>query len=123
MAERFGPATLRESGLITLCSLIFLLLHQALISLDAIVRSVGRVLVTRKKMLEWESAAEAEAAVRSKSTVDVYLEWTPLVALGLAAGIWLLRPSALPAAAPLLALWILSRPFSSWLNRRPRPGA
>jgi cyclic beta-1,2-glucan synthetase len=35
-------ATFRESVLITMCSLIFLL-HQALISLDAIVRSVGRV--------------------------------------------------------------------------------
>ena len=111
----------RESSLVTMCSLIFLL-HQALISLDAIVRSLGRVLVTRKKMLEWETAAEAEAAARSKSTVDVYLEWTPWIAVGLAAGICMLRPGALPAAAPLLALWILSLPFSSWLNRRPHPG-
>ena len=46
-----------------MCSLIFLL-HQALISIDAIVRAVARVFVTRKKMLEWETAAEAEAATR-----------------------------------------------------------
>jgi cyclic beta-1,2-glucan synthetase len=109
----------RESALAALCSLIFLL-HQALISLDAIVRAVGRMFVTKKKMLEWETAAEAEAAVRAKSTVDIYLEWTPVIALGLAAVIWLIRPAALPAAAPLLGLWTVSRWFSSWLNQRPR---
>ena len=113
--------TFRESVLITMCSLIFLL-HQALISADAVVRSVGRVFVTRKKMLEWETAAEAEAASGHKSPVDVYLEWTPWIALGLAATIWLVRPAAMLSAAPLLAMWTASRAFSSWLNRRPRAG-
>ena len=110
-----------ESVLITICSLIFLL-HQALISADAVVRSVGRVFVTRKRMLEWETAAESEAASGRKSPVDTYLEWTPWIALGLAVVIWLVRPSALLSAAPLLALWTISRAFSSWLNRRPRAG-
>jgi hypothetical protein len=113
--------TFRESLLITMCSLIFLL-HQALLSVDAVVRSVRRVFVTGKKMLEWETAAEAEAASGRKSPVDTYLEWTPWIALGLAAAIWLIRPSALVSAAPLLGLWTASRAFSSWLNRRPRAG-
>jgi cyclic beta-1,2-glucan synthetase len=116
---RDAARTLRDSALVTMCSLIFLL-HQTLISMDAAVRAVGRVLVTKKKMLEWETAAEAEVRSRTKATVDVYLEWTPWIALGLAAAIWLLRPAAFPAAAPLLALWIGSRAFSTWLNRRPR---
>jgi cyclic beta-1,2-glucan synthetase len=83
---------------------------------------VARVFVTRKKMLEWETAAEAEAASSPKSRVDMYLEWTPWIALGLAAVIWLARPAALLSAAPLLGLWTASRAFSSWLNRRPRAG-
>ena len=111
----------RDSILITMCSLIFLL-HQALISIDAIARSVARVFVTRKKLLEWETAAEAEAASRSKATVDLYLEWTAGISGLLAFAIWRIRPDALPYAAPLLALWALSRPFSSFLNRRPREG-
>jgi len=116
----YGSArSFRENALAAMCSLIFLL-HQALISMDAIVRAVGRVFVTRKKMLEWETAAEAEAAHRPKSTVDIYLEWTPWIALGLAATIRLARPEALLSAAPLLVLWIVSRAFSSWLNQRPR---
>jgi len=123
---RFVPAwvgetarSFRDNALITVCSLIFLL-HQALVSMDAVVRAVLRVLVTRKKMLEWETAAEAEAAAGPKSTVDLYLEWTPWISIGLAAAVWLVRPQALPAAAPLLGLWAISRGFSSWLNRRPR---
>jgi cyclic beta-1,2-glucan synthetase len=111
----------RDGALISICSLIFLL-HQALISMDAIVRAVLRVLVTRKKMLEWETAAEAESASRQKSTVDIYLEWTPWISLGLFAAVWLVRPEALPYAAPLVGLWMSSRAFSSWLNRRPRAG-
>jgi len=104
---------------IALFGLIFLL-HQALLSTDAIVRSVLRVFVTRRKLLEWETAAEAEAARQSKATVDIYLEWTPVLALLLAALVAVARPRALPAAAPILALWFGSRAFSAWLNRRPR---
>lgn len=112
----------RDSILITMCSLIFLL-HQALISIDAIARSIARVFVTRKKLLEWETAAEAEEAARSKATVDLYLEWTPPIAAFLALAVWLLRPEALRYALPVTALWALSRPFSSFLNRRPHEGS
>jgi len=104
---------------IALFALVFLL-HQALLSLDAITRSVLRVFITRRKLLEWETAAEAEAARRSKATVDIYLEWTPAIAAAIALLVWALRPDALPAAAPVLVLWAGSRAFSSWLNRPPR---
>jgi cyclic beta-1,2-glucan synthetase len=100
-------------------ALIFLL-HQALLSLDAITRSVLRVFVTRRKLLEWETAAEAEVAARSKATVDTYLEFTPWIALLIGLAVWLLRPAALPAAAPVLVLWLGARGFSAWLNRAPR---
>jgi cyclic beta-1,2-glucan synthetase len=104
---------------ISMFGLIFLL-HQALLSMDAITRSVMRVFITKRRLLEWETAAEAEAQSRSKATVDVYLEWTPLIALLIGAAVWLVRPGALPAAAPVLALWVASRAFSPWLNRAPR---
>ncbi len=104
---------------IALFSLIFLL-HQALLSMDAITRSMLRVFVTRHKLLEWETAAEAEVAAGSKATVDMYLEWTPWIGILLALLVWMVRPAALPAAAPVLALWIGSRGFCAYLNRAPR---
>jgi len=109
----------RDANLSAFFTLVFLL-HQAMISVDAIVRSTLRMWVTRRKLLEWETAAEAEAARNSKATVDVYLEWTPVLSLAIGAAVWLLRPHALPAALPVLALWAASRPLSAWLNRRPR---
>jgi cyclic beta-1,2-glucan synthetase len=110
-----------QGNAVAVMNLAFLL-HQALLSLDAIVRSVARILFTGRRLLEWETAAESEAAAGPKSTVDVYLEWTPWIALALAAAIWRVRPSVLPVAAPVLAMWIASRAFSGWLNRRPRSG-
>ena len=127
-SRRAWPAWIRDSArsfrdhaLITMCSLIFLL-HQALISADAIIRAVSRVFVTRKKMLEWETAEEAEAASPNMATVDVYLKWTPWIALAIGLIIWRVRPEALASAAPLLSLWIGSHLFSIYLNRRPHTG-
>jgi hypothetical protein len=99
---------------------IVFLLHQAMLSLDAIGRSVLRVFVTKKRLLEWETAAEAESAQRRMATVDVYLAWSPLLALAIGGLLWLTRPEALKVAAPILALWFSARFLSAWLNRAPR---
>jgi cyclic beta-1,2-glucan synthetase len=108
-----------EAHINALITLIFLL-HQALVSTDAIVRSVLRMFVTGRKLLEWETAAEAEAATKSKATVDIYLEWTPILSLVIGLLVWRLRPHALLAAAPILLLWGSSLAVSVWLNRSPR---
>jgi hypothetical protein len=97
---------------------IAFLLQQAFVSVDAIFRSAVRQLVTRKRLLEWETAAEAEAAER-RSTVDRYLDWCPYLALLIAAIVALRAPKELPAAAPIIALWFAARPLSAWLNRAP----
>jgi cyclic beta-1,2-glucan synthetase len=99
---------------------IVFLLHQALLSVDAIGRSMMRVFVTKRKLLEWETAAEAESALRRKSKVDVYLEWSPWLALLIGVAVTLIRPRALPVALPILALWFGARLISAWLNRAPR---
>lgn len=107
-----------QGNAVALLTLVFLF-HQALLSLDAIARSVRRVYITRRRMLEWETAAEAENASGRKSTVDTYLEWTPFLAAAVGVLVWFVRPESLPAAAPVLFLWIISRGVSGWLNRKP----
>jgi cyclic beta-1,2-glucan synthetase len=104
---------------VALLSLVFLL-HQSLLSLDAIVRSVLRVFVTKRKLLEWETAAESETAAKRKATVDTYLEWTPVLSLLTALVVWVVRPASMTAAAPVIALWFCSSIISRWLNRAPR---
>jgi cyclic beta-1,2-glucan synthetase len=106
-----------KSGFTVLLGLI-LLEHQALLSLDAIVRALVRRLITRRLLLEWETAEEAELGAR-RSAVDRYLGWTPFVAIGLALLIWMIHPQALLAAAPILLLWACSQPLALWLNGLP----
>jgi cyclic beta-1,2-glucan synthetase len=96
------------------------LAHQALLSLDAVVRTMVRRLITRQRLLQWETAAEAELAGSKRTTLDIYLNWTPALGLGSFFLVWLIRPSALLAAAPILLLWACGKPVSSWLNRPPR---
>jgi cyclic beta-1,2-glucan synthetase len=95
-----------------------LLAHQALLSLDAVLRALVRSLVTRERLLEWETAAEAEVGQR-RAPIDRYIEWMPFLAIGLGVIILLTRPHALPAALPILVLWACSKPLALWLNTPP----
>jgi len=91
--------------------------QQSMVTLDAIVRVVVRMAVTRRKLLEWETAAESEASDKKRSPVDIYLAATPWLAfLG---GVFLAvdRPDAFLVAWPLLLLWGGSREFSNWLDQ------
>ena len=112
--QQFEEAT--ASALLTL---VFLL-HQAFLSVDAIVRSILRMFVTGRKLLEWETAAEAGSAGRSRNAVDIYLKWMPLLSAIVALLVWRIRPAALQAAGPILVLWASSWAVSAWLNRPVR---
>jgi cyclic beta-1,2-glucan synthetase len=102
---------------ITVFLMLALLLHQALTMIDAIVRTLVRLTVTRKRLLEWETAAESELGSRERTPVDVYLDWTPWLSLGLGLSLAVVRPEALTTAVPLLAVWSVSKLLCRWLNR------
>jgi cyclic beta-1,2-glucan synthetase len=95
--------------------------HQALLSLDAVIRALVRRMITHRRLLEWETAAEAELGARGRAPADLYLNLMPALALGL--GVWLLvaRPRALSAALPILLLWASGKLISEWLNRPSAP--
>jgi cyclic beta-1,2-glucan synthetase len=61
--------------------------HQALVSADAILRTLWRLFVTRRNLLEWQTASQSARAV-SGATRDVWRAMWPAVAA--AAGILLL---------------------------------
>jgi hypothetical protein len=102
-----------------LLSLIFLA-HQMMLSIDAVLRTLVRRLVTRERLLQWETAAEAEMGARRRTPLDIYLDWTPALAFALAALVWFVRPWAIFSALPILLLWAGGKQVSRWLNRPPR---
>ncbi len=100
---------------------IAFLAHQTLVSLDAIIRTIIRSTITHSRLLEWETATEAELGIKKRTPVDVYLDWLPIIAICLGASL-LMRPAAAPFAVPFIVAWGCSKLLSIWLNRSPHPG-
>jgi cyclic beta-1,2-glucan synthetase len=112
---REALSALFSSNVGTLLNIIFLP-HQMLVSLDAVVRTLIRRVFTRQRLLEWETAAEAEAGVAKRTPVDAYLNWMPVIAILLGLIVFLVRRPALVAAVPVLVLWACSKLVSKWLD-------
>jgi cyclic beta-1,2-glucan synthetase len=103
----------------TILNLTFLT-HQMLLSLDAIVRSLIRSLVSGKRLLEWETAAQSESGKGKSTPLDVYLQLSPLVAIVIALGLAFAHLPSLLAAGPILLLWIIAPAVAFWLDAPPR---
>jgi cyclic beta-1,2-glucan synthetase len=93
------------------------LAHQAMVMTDAVVRTLIRLTWTRKRLLEWETAAQAEMRSKPRTPVETWLYWVPWFALAIGAVMALWRPRALPYAAPFLVLWSANRKLVDWLDR------
>ena len=110
-----------RAAILELFSLIFLP-HQTLLALDAVVRSLVRRFITGERLLEWETASEAEHQSIPRTPTDRYLAVSPLVAIGLGALILFFGPhnSAALFSVPILLLWALASVVALWLNQPPR---
>ena len=104
------------ANIITTTLTLTFLAHQTLLSLDAVVRAIVRKSFTRERLLEWETAAEAELTTR-QTPADRYLNWIPLLSIAVGALVWWIRPRSLYVALPILVLWAASKLVSIWLNR------
>ncbi len=84
------------------------------------VRSLIRRFVTGKRLLEWETAAQSEAG-RKKTSLDRYLQLSPLVSVAVALLLLVCDTAGvLIVAAPILVLWALAPAIATWLNSPPR---
>src|SRR5579862_8801715 len=106
------------SGHLHVFVMLVFLPHQALVMMDAIVRTLIRVILTRTKLLQWETAAESELG-KKRSLIETYLAITPWLSLAIGMFLALVRPAALFIASPILALWLLPDFFKGWVNRQP----
>jgi hypothetical protein len=125
--NRYSAAYLKNVALgfaieqVRMALFFVLLLHQSVIMIDAAVRTIFRLLMTRRNLLEWETAAQAEMSSGPRSLVDRYLDWIPLAAFAIGGLICLMKPHALPIALPFLVCWFLTGHIAAWLDRLPSP--
>ena len=94
--------------------------YQAWLMGDAILRTLVRVLVTHKNMLQWVTAAQARHAVDLKFT-GVYKRMSGGVVLALAAlaAVRFVRPHAVEAAIPFALLWLAAPAVARWISLPP----
>jgi cyclic beta-1,2-glucan synthetase len=95
--------------------------HQAYLMCDAILRTLYRQLISRKKLLEWVSAAEAERSVRYDLSTYLRLLWpAEVLALAVLGLTIVFKPEALVLMGILAGVWI-SSPFVALWASKPRP--
>ncbi|WP_414660604.1 GH36-type glycosyl hydrolase domain-containing protein [Horticoccus sp. 23ND18S-11] len=93
--------------------------YDAYISLDAIGRTLFRLLVTRRRLLEWQTSSDAEQSSRSDLTSFYLAMWiAPAVAIATGVLLFRIHPEHVAFAAPLLALWTVA-PWMAWWISRP----
>ena len=97
----------------TLVTLAFLP-HQAWVAADAIVRVQYRMRVSRRNLLEWQTAAHARAQAHLHLDATMRRLVTISGVSVLLAGALLLRHALTPAAG-FLALWIIAPSLTKWL--------
>ncbi|MGB2818927.1 MAG: glucoamylase family protein, partial [Burkholderiaceae bacterium] len=95
---------------------------EASYSSAAIARTLWRVLLSKRRLLEWRPSADVRVETEPGTFADLVrsartLAAGPLFAVAGAAGLAVLRPEALPVAAPVMLLWLLSPLLVWWLDR------
>lgn len=127
IAHNFGKPTARMAAtsvrtkfslLQALFSITFLA-HQCYIQLDAILRVTYRQLISKQKLLEWTTAAQAKSQTFKKKR-PIWQEPWLVEGLLLCAGLFLiaLSPPMLALALVYIALWMSYPLVSSWLSYR-----
>jgi len=115
---------------------IAFLLHQAVVSADAIIRTLTRLFITKRNLLEWQTASQVERAMGKGSAREVWRKMWPVVALCAVIGALLVAHAAgaqgiatdeerfrfMLATFPLLLLWLSSPSLAAALSHPAIPG-
>jgi cyclic beta-1,2-glucan synthetase len=93
---------------------ITMLADQAWLMADAIGRTLGRLYLTRRNLLEWMTAAQADyGANLTPRAFYRDLRWGVVVALGAGSLCVVFKLEAWPVAMPFILLWVLA-PAVAW---------
>ncbi|WP_374710494.1 GH36-type glycosyl hydrolase domain-containing protein [Massilia pseudoviolaceinigra] len=89
--------------------------YEAHFSLDAIVRASWRMLVTRRRLLEWRPSS------LNRSSTDMESNWksmwiSPVLAVATTVLLAYFHREALPIAAPVLLLWFFAPVVAWWIS-------
>jgi len=91
---------------------------EASFSLDAIMRTVWRMLITRKRLLEWNPSSEVNLSSRNDLLSSIRVMWiSPLIAISTGGVLAIIRPEVLILAAPILVCWWFAPVIAWWISQ------
>src|SRR5690606_35972978 len=87
---------------------------------DAIIRTLWRLFVSRRHLLEWTTAAQSSGRSR-RGVAGFYgmMSQGVCLALAMSAAVLFLAPASWPLVVPFALLWLLA-PAGAWWISRPR---
>ncbi len=96
--------------------------YEAFFCLDAVVRTVGRMLITKRRLLEWSASSEVARALEHCDRTDLLVSYRSMaIAPAIAAVGWIglsfTNPVVLTVAGPILLLWGASPAIAWWISR------
>ena len=92
--------------------------YDAFFSLDAIMRTAGRMLFTHKRLLEWRPSGNPDRHRGEGLAAFCRSMWiAPAIAAATTIHLVVSRPVALATAGPILALWFASPVIAWWISR------
>ncbi|HEY7426134.1 MAG TPA: glucoamylase family protein [Gemmataceae bacterium] len=115
-----GVRELARNGWITAAQVLMngiVLLNQAYLSVDAFLRTLVRLWVTRRHLLEWETAPADRCLGANFKAFGRTMWQAPALALACAALVLGTRPESLPASAGFLLAWFLSPLIAWWVSQ------
>src|SRR6185295_4756244 len=102
--QHFSTASRAAGGQLSQAAFIVATLpYEAFVSADAIVRTLGRMLLTRRRLLEWNATSDIERSGGASLKAFIRRMWlAPAIALLILLDLATGRPATLPLAFPVL---------------------
>jgi cyclic beta-1,2-glucan glucanotransferase len=92
--------------------------YEAFFSLDAVVRTICRMLISQTRLLEWSLSSDPNGDHRTDLVGYCRTMWIgPVLSTAAVIYLTLSDPSALDVAMPILALWFASPAIAWWISR------
>ncbi len=118
---------IREDAVVAasqMAMLILFLPHQAWLMVDAVSRTVFRLTISRRHLLQWTTAAQA-AQTRQTGWLSFYGQMTASLVVAVVATVfvWLSNRASLPIAAPFIVAWAVSPAIARWVSIPPEDAA
>ncbi len=103
-----------------LCTLVCLP-YEAYFNTDAVLRTIWRMLISRKRLLEWNPSENTNHSNQNDMAGYVRDMWfAPFFAVASIVAVFIFRPSSLILAAPFLMVWFVSPVVAWWISKPSR---